>query len=320
VLLSWPFGLAFAFGSAVATSIGFLMRYRGAVAAPDVEIRRPVWTVVELFKQKWWAIGFGVAIIAWLLHVAALKLAPLSLVQAAIASSFVGLGVAADRFAMSVTKRQWTGIALVTLGLALLGGMAPEAKPDGAQSEYDVVAGIAFVTTLAGVAGALILGLTPAGRIREHRALCLGAAAGLFFTVSHVAIKAITGGGSFPHSLLTGWSLVAVAAFVIAFFSSARSLQIGEAVPVIAITGAASNVTAIASGIVVFGDPIGETPAVIAARVIGFLLVAFSTFLMPAPLGAAEELAERERQQIQEAEAEPRERRFARSDAAVAAR
>jgi len=49
--------------------------------------------------------------------------------------------------------------------------------------------------------------------------------------------------------------LVAVLASIVAFYASARGLQDGEPVPVIAVTGTAANIAGIAGGIVVFGDP-----------------------------------------------------------------
>src|SRR3954462_4581820 len=79
-------GLLVAALSALATDIGFLMRHKGVQDAPEVDIRKPKRTVVGLFSKKWWTIGFGVAFIAWALHVTSLKFAPLSLVQAVLAS------------------------------------------------------------------------------------------------------------------------------------------------------------------------------------------------------------------------------------------
>src|SRR5437764_1412131 len=82
----------------------------------------------------------------------------------------------------------------------------------------------------------------------------LGAASGILFGVSDIAIKALTGLVSHGIlALLTPWLLVAVLASIAAFFASARGLQDGEAVPVIAVTGAAANITGIAGGIVVCG-------------------------------------------------------------------
>jgi drug/metabolite transporter (DMT)-like permease len=294
--LSWPIGLAFAFGSAVLTMVGFFMRHRGATAAPDVDVRRPFATVRGLFSQKWWTIGFGVAIVAWLLHVAGLQLSPLSLVQAVLASSFIMLGVVAEKwFGFHLRRREWVGIGLTAGGLILIAATATEAKTGGSHSSYALDAAIAFEAAL--VAGGVLCMLSrTAGRVNGYDGPLLGAGAGLMFTVSHIGIKAIGKelSVSDPSTLLTPWAAVIVAAFVVAFFASARSLQIGPAVPVIAVTGAVSNATAIAAGIVVFGDPLGSNGFVVAARLAAFALVVFAVALIPAPtraVGAEEEPA-----------------------------
>ena len=65
----------------------------------------------------------------------------------------------------------------------------------------------------------------------------LGAAAGILFGVSDVSIKALT--GTVPGDLLSivsPWTLVAIAASIAAFYASARGLQVGEGVSVIALT------------------------------------------------------------------------------------
>ena len=61
--------------------------------------------------------------------------------------------------------------------------------------------------------------------------------------------------------LLSPWLAVAVLASIVAFYASARGLQDGEAVPVIAVTGTAANIAGIAGGIVVFGDPMAGSTA-----------------------------------------------------------
>jgi hypothetical protein len=114
----------------------------------------------------------------------------------------------------------------------------------------------------------------------------LGTAAGILFGVSDVAIKAITtsmgtGGG---FAVLVPWLVTCIAASVIAFYASARGLQKGEAVPVITLTSAAANVTAISGGILVFGDPMPGDPIGIVLQSFAFVLVIVAAALMPAPL------------------------------------
>ncbi len=93
----------------------------------------------------------------------------------------------------------------------------------------------------------------------------------------------------------SGWSspraLTAPSAGVIAFYASARSLQIGNAVEVIAITSVAANLAAIVGGIIVFHEPIGSGAPAVAGRVIAFCLVIGGAALMPAPVRTAPDAA-----------------------------
>ena len=84
----------------------------------------------------------------------------------------------------------------------------------------------------------------------------------------------------------TPFVLIALAAGICAFFASARSLQIGEGVAVIAVTSIASNASSIPAGIVVFGDPLGEGAPTIALRCVAFLLVVAAATLIPGPTRA----------------------------------
>jgi len=117
----------------------------------------------------------------------------------------------------------------------------------------------------------------------------LGAAAGILFGVSDVAIKAISGliGSAGVSGLFTPWMAFCLVASVAAFYASATSLQDGDAVPVIAITGTSANVAGILGGIIVFGDPLAANPLLLALECLAFLFVIAATWLMPAPLRAA---------------------------------
>jgi hypothetical protein len=118
----------------------------------------------------------------------------------------------------------------------------------------------------------------------------LGAAAGILFGVSDTAIKAltgITGAHGFMGLLLSPWLLVAVLASIVAFYASARGLQDGDAVPVIAVTGTAANIAGIAGGIVVFGDPMAGSTFGVVLQATAFVLVVVAAALMPAPVRSA---------------------------------
>jgi hypothetical protein len=148
---------------------------------------------------------------------------------------------------------------------------------------------IAFEAGLFGVGGLLIVGPRIGGPA-EHHGVMLGAAAGALFGVSDVAIKALTGIVG-AHGLLallvSPWFAVALAASVGGFYSSARGLQDGEAVPVIAVTGTVANIAGVAGGICVFGDPMPASPLGIALQSLAFVLVIIASALTPAPVRAA---------------------------------
>ena len=104
-------GLLLAGLSALVTQVGFLLRHRGAVEAPDVDARHLLRSAVALFRSKWWTIGYALAVVAYVMHVGALAFAALSLVQAVLAGGLVVLGVVAERFfGFELERRQWLGI------------------------------------------------------------------------------------------------------------------------------------------------------------------------------------------------------------------
>lgn len=270
---------------ALATNAGFLLKHRGACAAPDVSLRHPLSSAIGLFRSKWFTLGMLVALVAWSFHVAALALAPLSLVQAVISGGLVFLTVLAERFfGFTVGTRQWAGVGLTALGLVLLAATLPHST--GAHSNYSLAAMIAFESALLVLGTVLVL--SPKLGSHEHHGVMLGTAAGILFGVSDVAIKALTGpvGELGVGGLVSPWLVTCVLASVIAFFACARGLQKGEAVPVITLTSAAANVTAISGGILVFGDPMPSDPVGIVLQSFAFVLVIGAAALMPAPLRA----------------------------------
>ena len=279
-------GIVLALICALATNVGFLFKHRGACQAPAVDYRHPLRTGRQLFTTRTFAFGFAIATGAWIFHVAAMSMAPLSVVQAVLAGGVVLLAVMAERsFGLEMSRRQWLGITLTALGLLLLGFSLPTVH--GAHSSYSVPAMIGFEGILLTLGLALMLG-KQLGLPGRHRGFMLGASSGLMFAASDVAIKAISGevGAHGVVGLFSAPLAVAVFASVAAFFTSAKGLQDGEAVPVIAVTGTAANVGGILGGIIVFGDPLSGHPLMLAAELFAFALVLVAAWLTPGPVRA----------------------------------
>ena len=279
--LSVQLGLLLALLTALGSIAGFLYKFRGANEAPAVDMRRPLSSSIALFRSPLYTLGIVIAMGSWGLHVGALSLAPISLVQSVIAGGLVLLTVVADRlFGIEVTRREWIGVGLTAAGLAFL---AATLNGVGHSAESHYHAG-----TLATYVGAVAaIGLLIAARSRK--ATVLAVSAGLLWAASDTSIKALSshlgnlGFGVLVHPL----AFVILAASLIGLLISARSLQLGEAVPVIALTSAAANLTTIAAGPIVFSEPLPSGHLELAVRILAFVLVIVAAALTPPPLHPA---------------------------------
>ncbi len=272
-------GLLLAILTAFGSVAGFLYKFRGARQAPAVDLRRPLHSSVELFRSPLYSLGILIALGSWGLHVGALALAPISLVQSVIAGGLVLLTFVADRlFGIAVTRREWIGVGVTATGLAFLaatlGGVA-----DSSFSHYppQTLAIWLSVVSAAGLALAV-----------SSRAALQAVSAGLLWAASDTSIKALS---SHLHTLGLGvvvhpLAFVILIASLVGLLVSARSLQLGEAVPMIALTSAAANLTTIAAGPVVFGEPLPSGGVALGAHVLAIVLVIGAAALTPPPLAS----------------------------------
>ena len=127
--------------------------------------------------------------------------------------------------------------------------------------------------------------------------MLFGASAGLFWAASDTAIKALSGNlgdesaaAIVLHPLAAVIALASLAGLVV----SARSLQVGKAVPVIAVTSVAANALTIAAGPIVFEEPMPDDTLGVVVRIAAFALVICAAALTPAPVSAAETIEARE--------------------------
>jgi hypothetical protein len=284
VTLTVQLGLLLALATAFTSIVGFLYKHRGAIASPAVSWRRPVHSSLVLFRSRWYTLGIAIAMGSWGFHVAALSLAPISLVQSTIAGGLVLLTVIADRlFGFTVTRREWIGVALTALGLAFLAATL-HGTGDSARNHYESTTLAVYVSCV------LALGVAAgfAGRGAARPGIAFAVSAGLLWGGSDVSIKALSGHlhdgvAALVHPL----ALVIVTASLAGMLVSARSLQLGDAVPVIAVTSATANVVTIASGPAVFGEPLPSDTLGVIVRMAAFGLVIVAAALTPAPVRAA---------------------------------
>jgi hypothetical protein len=273
-------GLVLALLTAFGSVAGFLYKFRGAREAPTVELRHPLRSTVELFRSPVYALGIVIAFASWGVHVGALALAPISLVQSVIAGGLVLLTVVADRlFGIRVTRRELIGVGLTAAGLAFLAATL-SGDAGSAHSRYPPGTLAIFISAV-GVAGLILC-------VRPKRPAYLAVSAGLLWAASDTSIKALSshlgdlGFGVLIHPL----ALVILVASLVGLLISARSLQLGDAVPMIALTSAAANLTTIAAGPIVFGEPLPSSSLGLIVRLLAFALVIVAAALTPPPVSS----------------------------------
>jgi len=97
-------GLGLAALCALGTNLGWLIKHRGAQRSPRMSHRHPWRSVRLLLTSRAFIAGLAIATAAGLLHIAALALAPISIVQAVMAGGIMILvGRAAGRLARHPT-------------------------------------------------------------------------------------------------------------------------------------------------------------------------------------------------------------------------
>jgi multidrug transporter EmrE-like cation transporter len=272
-------GIGLAVAAALLTNLASLFKHRGCHRAAPVSLRNPLRSARGLARSPWFAAGWGLAAVAWVVHVAALSMAPISIVQAVLAGGAVTLAVMAQRlFGDPVERRQWLALLLGGAGLALLVLTLPHFKGD--DSSFTIGGMLGFEGGLVLIASGLALGHR-SERLAGHHRILLAAIAGTLFGIAGVAIKGLTGIGDISVAVLAPWVLVTILAGVGAQYATAAALQRGGAIETIGLIGLVANAAQICGGILVFGDPLASSPLGLVLQVIAFAMVCGSALLIP---------------------------------------
>jgi hypothetical protein len=256
-------GLTLAFASALVTNTAYSLEHDAAAALPPLSPRHPFQSARLLLGDRRWLIAFGAETAGWLMYVAALRLAPLSLVQAVAASGVAVLAFATARGHPSrLARREQTAVVLAIAGLTLLAlSLVDTTESDQRPA---VIGVIIWMAACAG-GGALLIAIPT----RFGRAASLGLAAGLLFADGDISAKLVGYGGL--------W-LAAIGTLIIAYAVGTSVLQWayqrGDALTAAGMATMATNAVPIAAGFVLFGETLPRgTRAVLQVAAFACLVV-----------------------------------------------
>jgi hypothetical protein len=252
--------LVLSIASAIALNWGYLVQHGAARELPPLSLRAPMRSLHSLFGDLSWLAGFAVGILGWLFYVAALALAPLSLVQGVSAGGIGVLAALARRRGDSMTRFHAGAIVVATTGLGLLAvSLAGGTTNAHGTKPGDVVV---WLIALAGVAG-----LSASSGHKLAAGASLGIAAGLLYAAGDIATKAATFGGAwvlFLIAMLTAQGL--------AFVALQFGFQRGGALATAGTATLLTNAVPIAAGLFLFNEHLPSGPLG-AIRATGFALV-----------------------------------------------
>jgi hypothetical protein len=244
--------LVLSLASAVALNWGWVAQHGAARELPPLSIRTPYRSLRSLFRDLSWLTGFLVGLLGWALYVAALALAPLSLVQGVAAGGIALLAGFAHRRGDRLSRFQWTAVGVATSGLLLLAvSLAGGAAEAHAVAASDVVVWLVVLAGIAALVGSASLGV----------------AAGVLYGAGDIATKAATFGGAWLALVV-----VVLAAHGLAFVALQFGFQRGGALATAGTATLLTNALPIVAGVALFHEhlPGGVLGAV---RVLAFVLV-----------------------------------------------
>jgi hypothetical protein len=209
---------AAAVAGGIALGAGAACCFDGAVALQALEARavpdRSLALIVRLLRRPRWLAATALAIAGWPLQIAALALAPLTVVQPSLAIGLVLLLVLGVRLlGEPVRPRDLGAVAAIAAGLALLAWAAPD--------ESSVHAGAATLALILGGLGVIAVAPWLAGGRLPGAAAVV--AAGCGYAASGLTTKLLTDAGATGAGL--AWVAATAALAGIALVDEMTALQ-----------------------------------------------------------------------------------------------
>jgi drug/metabolite transporter (DMT)-like permease len=272
-------GLLWALAAAVAYGIASVLQAIAARSTADDSSGVRPRLLVRVLGQWRFLLGLGLDVLGFAAQLAALRVLPLFVVQSTLAASLAVTAIAALTLGVKLGRREWTAIAVVCAGLALLGASAASEGSDPVGTSFRLA--LIAVILLLGAAGILAGKASP-----RARTPALGLVAGLSFGVVAVSGRVLT--DFTPLRLLADpafYSLAAAGALAMLFYASA--LQRGSVTTATAMMIIGETVLPSLVGVIALGDR--TKPGFAFVAIAGFALavaaaLALARFGEPTPV------------------------------------
>jgi len=294
-------GIVAAVGASTLYSLGIALQAMDAREAPHEEHLRLA-LLGGLARRSRWLLGTGLSILGWPLQVIALLLAPLVVVQPALAAGLLVLLVVSERL-LGERAGRYEHLCVIAIVLGVV-GLALSAPPRSTSHTGNTLT-ITLVLVGLGVASLLPYALQALGRSLPSMTMI---GAGLAFGWSGVATKLASDDIAGRHWIAAAaWALSTAAASGVGVLSEMSALQWRPAIQVAPVVFVTQTVVPVVLALVLLGEnpgatPLGGVPLVLSLAVVitGAAMLARSPLL----LGLMEGQAVSERSDSEESPSE----------------
>jgi hypothetical protein len=247
-------GIVAAVGASTLYSLGIALQAMDAKEAPHEENLRLA-LVWGLIRRARWLLGTGLSLLGWPLQVVALMLAPLVVVQPALAAGLLVLMLLAERMLGEHAGRyEYVAVSAIVIGVVAAALLAPPRSASHTSEELTIT----LVLVGLGLASLLPYLLRAFGHSRAEVTM-LGA--GLAFGWGGVATKLASDDLSGHHLLTAGlWALSTAAASGVGVLSEMSALQSRPAIQVAPVVFVTQTVVPVVLAPLLLGERFGATP------------------------------------------------------------
>jgi hypothetical protein len=264
--------LLLALASTALINVAYLREHDAAAALPALSLRRPFHSLALLLKDRSWLVGFALESGGFALYVAALALAPLTLVQSVSAGGIGVLAFVSARFSrIRLGRHELVGVAVSMLGLLALAVSLAGGSSEGTGGATDEI-----LLWLAATGGAAAIALA-IGRSLGALGVAEGVAGGLLFSIGDISVKIATQGGA-----RTVFAVGVVAGYLLGTAFLQLGYQRGGALMVAGLATLLTNALPITAGTVVLGEPM-PSGVFGGLRIVAFAAVTLGAILLARP-------------------------------------
>jgi drug/metabolite transporter (DMT)-like permease len=261
-------------------ALGLLMMKSRAYKLPVATGANTLRAIAAWIRDPVWSAGLVVQTVGYALNIVALSVAPISMVSVMMQGGIALFVLFAVIFLGERARpREWAGIAITIIGMAILGASLSAGE---AQTPTDNYAMILISIIL------LVVGFVPLriGRLQDNG---VGAAisSGVIFGLASLYTKAMIDDYAMRSTIELAYRIVSnpyvygvIVGNIVGMIALQNSFSSARGIIAMPLSSALSNIVPIVGGMIVFGERLPPESNAATMRVVAFILTVFGSALL----------------------------------------